>query len=134
MKLFPPQGNFPLAPGAGIIEVPDYTKIRRRSQHAKKFPETPDYFLLERNEGRRSSYYFMQSSQSRDPDHDTGFTLFVPATTKAGSHLVIEWREPKCACARFATEAEIAEATTAKKTVPPEVQGDTTDWPPLSPR
>ncbi|MCX6780460.1 MAG: hypothetical protein NT034_04795 [Candidatus Magasanikbacteria bacterium] len=129
MKLFSPNGNFPLVPGTGIIQVPSFPLIRRRSQHAQKFPKTPDYYLLERSDGKPSSYYFMQRPQTRNPDHETGLHLFVPADTKVGNYLVIEWREPKCACARFATATEIeeAKANSEKKTAAPYAESSQPD-------
>lgn len=121
--------NFPLEPGTGVIVVPDNVVIEK-SDRAAEFPDTPMFLALNRSDGPNGSYYFRIPGERLRSKY-RGTPLFVPAGTKTGDKLVIEWRVATCAGARFATVAEIAEADPPK---PPMSNPDAQDagWPRLS--
>ncbi len=110
-------GTFPTEPGVGIF-VPS-TAIRRTSINISKHPHTPFFYLLSRKDSAGLRYFLQNEHQRGKDEFRGGFNLFVPASTKPGDLLVIQWVESNCACARLATAAEI-EDTKSKSEPDPE--------------
>lgn len=109
--------NFPVEQGVGVIVVPSGA-LFQHSTNASAHPETPLLALLNRSDCKGGGFYFKSRGEQHKKGPLFGFSLFVPKGTKPGDKLVIDWRMPKCAGARFATQAEV-DAVTPQPTPSP---------------
>jgi hypothetical protein len=94
------ESSFSLKTGTELV-VPESHIIQKSfRRNRKEHPETPMLIRLEKND---DGTYTFRPAEKRSAGKRS-FVLFVPAGTKAGSKLKIQWVDPTCACTVFDSE------------------------------